>query len=211
MTLRPGRVQKNASAVPAPAPVPGLGRRLSRAGYEARTEAARIVGEAEQQARRLVSDAERHAADARLRAEEAGRALGLAHVAAWSIRLRDAEASADARSLDRVVELAHVLAEQLIGRALALDPGLVSELAREALAHAGGARRVRVLAHADDAPVLRRSTASFDPDGRVVEVLPDPSLRRGDLRLETDLGVLDARLGSELDRLAVRLREALRK
>ena len=42
-----------------------------------------------------------------------------------------------------------------------------------------------------------------------VRVVPDGSRARGSLRIETDIGVLDADLAPQLDRLALRLRETL--
>jgi flagellar biosynthesis/type III secretory pathway protein FliH len=86
----------------------------------------------------------------------------------------------------------------------------VTQLARTTLAEARGARRVVLRAHPDDASLLAAATARFDPDGRVHSVVPDPALGRGDFVLETEVGTVDARLGAGLDRLAARLKEALR-
>jgi flagellar biosynthesis/type III secretory pathway protein FliH len=76
---------------------------------------------------------------------------------------------------------------------------------------ARGARRIRIHANPRDAEILTRVTAEMDPEGRLHAVLADDALLPGDLRLETDVGVVDARLGPSIDRLAARLREALRE
>jgi flagellar biosynthesis/type III secretory pathway protein FliH len=138
-----------------------------------------------------------------------GRADGLARLAAHAAHLREREARADAASLDRTVDLARLLAERLLCRALELTPGEITALARRSLAEAGGARRVRLFAHPADATLLRAATSAFDSDGRVIAIIDDSALTRGDVRLETDVGVVDARLRGSLARLADRLREAL--
>jgi flagellar biosynthesis/type III secretory pathway protein FliH len=63
------------------------------------------------------------------------------------------------------------------------------------------------VAHPDDVELLRAHLASV-PCSYVVEVAAG-NQKRGELRLESDIGVLDAELSPQLDRLAARLREAL--
>ncbi len=185
------------------------GRRCARVEVEARERAEVVLEAATRRASAILANAERNAANVRASAAEQGRADGLAETAALVLALREREQTAEERSRDRVVALARLLAERLLGHTLAADPGEIAALAREALAEAGGARRIELRAHPEDAALLRGATSSFDPDGRVHAVVSDESLARGDLRLNTDLGMIDARLGPELSRLAERLREAL--
>jgi len=194
---------------PLPAAAPRGGARLEREVVSAQERARTILTAAERRARAILEHAERGAADARLRAEELGRARGLAEVSAWSLRLKAREDELDRRALDRSVELARLLAERLLGAALELSPELVVSLAREAFAEVRAARRVRLFANPEDVALLERAVAAFDPEAQLSEIAADPELARGDLRLETDVGVLDAKLGAELDRLAARLREAI--
>ena len=78
----------------------------------------------------------------------------MAAVAAKALALAAREADFDERNLDRAVELARLLAERLLGEALAIDPARVAALARAALAEARGARRAVIAAHPDDAAEL---------------------------------------------------------
>ena len=185
------------------------GRRLSRAEVEAAERAALVMEAATRRASALLADAQQHANEVRAVAVEEGRAQGFAETAALSIALRERETRSAELALDRVVELARLLAERLLGHALRVDPEEIAALASQALAEAGGARRVELYANPADLPLLRSATAAFDPDGRVHVVASDESLARGDLRLNTELGMIDARLGPELARLAERLRKAL--
>jgi flagellar biosynthesis/type III secretory pathway protein FliH len=179
-------------------------------GYARGARLDRIVVAATERARGVLSLAEQRAEDVIARAKAEGYAEGLAQFAAESMRLAERERGADEASLDRAVELAKLLAERLLRHALSLSPGEIASLARGALGEARGARRIRIHANPKDAEILSSVTEELDPDGRVHAVVPDPSLLPGDLRLETDVGTVDARLGAGLAQLAARLREALR-
>ncbi len=185
------------------------GRAEPRVVVEAADRARQIVQEATAQAEKLKHEAAKEAATIRLSAEEQGRADAVAALAAKAVRLADLEGRADERSLDRAVSLARVLAERLLGEELRLDPSRIVDLAKQALSEAKGARRIGIAAHPEDAVDLERSLASLGLDGQLVEIHPDPERARGSLRLDTEIGVLDASLAPQLDRLAKKLRESL--
>jgi flagellar biosynthesis/type III secretory pathway protein FliH len=184
-----------------------LGSRVSAAEAAATERARQILEAASRQAERLLAEARREADEVRLDAEEAARAEALAHVAVTLARLVERERAADVATLERTVALATLIAERLLGEALGLEPSRVATLARTALEDATGARAVGLAAHPDDAHLLRDHLA--DVTGRALVIKDDSALARGDLRLETDIGVLEARLGARVARLAERLRESL--
>jgi flagellar biosynthesis/type III secretory pathway protein FliH len=171
--------------------------------------ARQILAVAERQAEDIREGARREAAATRLQAEALGRADGTARVAAWAVKLARQEADADRRALDRSIQLASLLAERLLRRAVELDPTLVVLLAEQALAEARGARRITLTVHPADAPVLESSLGVLATSHESVTIQPDDALARGDLRLETELGALDARLEPQLERLARRLKDTL--
>jgi len=213
MTLSRGRVVRapmNAVLVETAHGSGPHGRRVPREEVAAMERAEVILGAATRRAAAILKDAEQRAGELRAQAVDAGRAEGFAETAALSLAVRKREEHADEAALDRVVELARLLAERLLGQALVARPDVVIALASQTLAEAGGARRVELRAHPLDAAVLSLATSTFDPLGRVHAVVADDCLARGDLRLNTELGMIDAHLGSELTRLAERLREALR-
>jgi flagellar biosynthesis/type III secretory pathway protein FliH len=184
-------------------------RILPRQVVEASAQAAAILERARSEAARLVAEAERQVSDLRLRAEAEARAEGVAKLAAHAVALTALEARADERALDRTVALARVLAERLLGESLRLAPEQVAALARQALAEARGARRVTIFAHPEDAQLLQADTAGIAAGREALRIVPDPTRARGSLRIETEIGVLDADLAPQLDRLARRLRETL--
>lgn len=215
MTLARGRVLRDAPVVRPARNPEGPGARLPR-GHRvprdvvATTERAQtLLAEARACATRILAGAEREAAELRLRAEVTGRADASARLAAQVLAQAENEAAAAARGLERSVELARLLAERLLGEELRLDGARVAALARQALREAGGARRVVLAAHPEDAEALRRELPGLAEGYRAFSVVEDPSRTRGSLRIESDVGVLDADLAPQLDRLLGLLRESL--
>jgi flagellar biosynthesis/type III secretory pathway protein FliH len=172
--------------------------------------ARQLLAAAEAQAAKLINDAERAAAELRLRAETEARADAAAKIAVRALALRQHEARADERALDRSVELARLLAERLLGESLRVAPEQVIALARQALSEARGARRITLVAHPEDAKLLEISLPNLGLDAAaVVQVRADAARSRGNLRIETEIGVLDAELAPQLERLSLKLRESL--
>jgi flagellar biosynthesis/type III secretory pathway protein FliH len=190
---------------------PARGRVVSRTVVEAEQRARELLEEAERKARELVAAATRESADVRSRAEAEGRAEGAAALAAKAVAWAAHEARADERQLDRIVQVAQLLAERLLGEALRLDPTRVLALARQALTEARGARRITIVAHPEDARALEPLLEEPLLRDATVRVTVDPQRERGSLRLDTELGSLDADLAPQLARLARRLREGLRR
>ena len=191
----------------APRAAPRAAERITRAEIDGRESAARIIAAAKHDADAILADARTKAANvAQMAAREAAEAEQ-AKLGAQFLALRVREERATEAQLDRSVELASVLAERLLGEAVRLDPELVAKLARQALAEAQGARTVRIEAHPDDIAALERHTLEF---GQVASITSDATLQRGNLRLHTDLGTIDAQLRPQLERLAAALRDALR-
>jgi flagellar biosynthesis/type III secretory pathway protein FliH len=185
------------------------GQVVRREVLEAAEHAARLIAAAEARAAHVVNDAERAAAELRLRAESEGRADAAAKVAAKAIALRRHEARADERGLERSVELARLLAERLLGESLRVAPEQVIALAKQALGEARGARRISLVAHPEDARILEQILPALGLDASTAQVRADQGRARGNLRIETEIGVLDAELAPQLERLALKLRESL--
>jgi flagellar assembly protein FliH len=186
-------------------------RVVAAKAVEAEQRAAEIVARAERQAAALVDAARRESADVRLRSVAEGRAEGVAAVAEKALALAVREAELDERHLNRTVELAQLLAERLLGEALAIDPARVTALARAALAEARGARRAVIVAHPDDAAELGPRLGQLGFDAGAISLRSDSSRARGSLRIETEIGVLDGELAPQLARLGAKLRERLKR
>jgi flagellar biosynthesis/type III secretory pathway protein FliH len=149
-------------------------------------EASRIVAEAHDQAASMI--------------DEAAREAGAVSAAAWLV-LRSAEARGLAASEGLALDVARLLAERLIGRAINDEPALMVDLAREALRTVVRARRVVLRLHPADAESIRDRLNELGIEATAIDVCADPERPRGGLRAETDLGDIDADIGPQLDRL----------
>jgi flagellar assembly protein FliH/type III secretion protein L len=185
------------------------GRVVPKSILAAADQARAIIERAEERARAIVDSAQSQAAELRLRAETEGRADAAASLAARALALAAREAESAERQLDRLVEVARILAERLLGEALGLEPGRIIALAKQALGEARGARRVTIFAEPEDATRLERALSELGLGNDVTRVVADPRRPKNNLRLETDIGTLDAELAPQLERLALKLRETL--
>jgi flagellar biosynthesis/type III secretory pathway protein FliH len=212
MTLAKGRVIKGpVPAAKALDPVPSrTGRVVKSVVADAALEASRKIAAAEDRARAIVAEAQEAARTVREGAFEEGRRAGAAELAGAWIKLRTEEEKRQEREIDRTLELATAMAERLLGESLSLDPARILGIARQALVSARQARRIVLKAHPEDADVLRREIAGLGLEGAAIEIHVEPTRSRGSLLVETDLGILDADLSIQLDRLARSLRDGLR-
>jgi flagellar biosynthesis/type III secretory pathway protein FliH len=216
LTLARGRVVRGSASLDAkPVALSGAaadpyGRVVQRAAAEAAEEAAERLARAEQAARTLLDQAEQTARSLRDQASREGRLEGAAELAAAWIKLRTEENTRDERDLDRTVALARAMAERIVGETIALEPGKIAVMARQTLAAAKQARQIALVAHPEDAAALRAHLGSLGLEQAALEIHADETRTRGSLLLETDLGIIDADLTIQLDRLARSLRDGLR-
>jgi flagellar assembly protein FliH len=184
-------------------------KRIAREEVEARLAAERIEQDARARAEAILAEARAQAVAAGQKAaQESREAAHEGAIAQWVAvrRVEDARLQADA---DRVVTLAVLLAERLVGASLEVQPARITSIAQAVLAEARGARRATLDAHPLDAAALREQLATLGLPVTAIDVRDDPTLARGALRLHTDVGTLDAQLAPRLERLAVALRDAL--
>ncbi len=94
----------------------------------------------------------------------------------------------------RVARVATELARQVVRSELAVRPALVAQVAREAInAVLMSARHITVLVHPDD-HALVASGCEEALAARGARLLSQPSVARGGCRVESDAGVIDARI-----------------
>lgn len=210
MGLTRGRIVRAADAKPLSSPPTTKRRVVPREELAAQTRIGELMETAKRDAERIVSEAREAARETADRAAKEAEEREVAKLAAAWIALRVREEKRAEVDLDRALSLATVLAERLIGGALSVDPAKAVELARHALSEARGARRATILAHPHDASALAAHLDSLGMPEGAVTVLADDSCTRGSLAIRTELGVVDARLHPQLERLAIALKEALR-
>ena len=192
-----------------PGPSDAQRRRITREEIEGRLAAERLIRQARAEAEKIVARALEQGHDAVTAAVRDAEADARARVAAEWLALRNDQQKQLERDADRILPIAVALAERLLGASLELDASRVAALARTVLAEAGGVRRAIIDAHPLDAQALRKHLSIAGLDVQSVEVRDASDLARGELRLHTDLGTIDAKLALRFDRLAAALRDFL--
>jgi len=187
--------------------------RLSRIAPASLAAAAeqgqQLVARAEAKAAEILQQARAEAGALREHAAAEARAEVAAEFALRELTLAARERAVLEANAERVVACARLLAERLLGEALDVDPARVTALARQALTEAHGSRQVTLLAHPSDVPLLEAALTRGELKA-VTRVVPDPARARGNLRLQTESGTLDAELSPQLERLSRKLGEALK-
>jgi type III secretion protein L len=181
----------------------GAGRVVAAVVLTAREQAARLLAEAEAQSAAIRAEAE-------ARGLAAGREAAAAEVTATVVAAQAYAEAVRARAVEPAAVLARRMAEKVVGRALDLDPALMGDIVSQALAASrarAGAVVLRV--HPEDLSAVERERPRWsEPMAAAValRVVPDPAVGRGGCVVETPVGRVDARLGSQLDALERALR-----
>jgi flagellar biosynthesis/type III secretory pathway protein FliH len=177
--------------------------------FDAKLEADRLIAEARVEAERVLQAAHDETERLRRRAEAEGRERGLAAVTELLVGARAATARARANAETELRTLAVRIAEKILGRELQVDAGAVVDVARAALKHAGEPREVLLRCAAEDLEALERGKPRLVERCRAAQVVvfrADPGVTRGGCIVETELGVIDARLSTQLDAIERALR-----
>ena len=170
--------------------------------FDALADAAEIRRTAQAQADALLAAARAEASRLRNEATSEGRERGMSAVTELLVSARAEAARTRREAVGDLRGLAVKIAEKLLGRALALDPGLVVDLTTEALRHAGEPRALRIRCHPDDLATLESGRPRLLDRCRTVGALrleSDDKVPRGGCVIESELGIVDARLAVQLD------------
>lgn len=167
-----------------------------------------ILGEAHDTAKQVITQANEAAAALIKNAAREGYEQGRAVAAKAALAFAKLEAEADQRALDRSLQIARVLSERLLGKSLELDPTTIADLTRQALAEVRGAHQIQLICNPEDAAVLRSFESSGSISGAALALHPSPAQPRGQVQITTNVGDVDASIGSRLDVLVSVLKES---
>ena len=177
--------------------------------FDAKLEGDRLLSEARAQAERELAAARDEAERIARKAEAEGRERGLAAVTELLAGARAAAARARAGAEADLRALGVRIAEKLLGRELALDPAVVVDVAATAMRHAGEPRELVVRCATEDLEALERGKPRLLERCRAaqaVRFVADDRVSRGGCIIETELGLVDARLSTQLEAIERALR-----
>ena len=178
--------------------------------FDAKLEGDRLLAEARAAGERELAAARDEAERLRRKAEVEGRERGLGAVTELLVGARAVAARARAGAEAELRALAVRIAEKILGRELTLNPDAVVDVAAEALrarrraARAGGPLcnpRISEALERGKPRLIERCGAA-----QAVRFVADERVARGGCIIETELGVVDARLSTQLDAIERALR-----
>jgi flagellar biosynthesis/type III secretory pathway protein FliH len=185
--------------------IKGRGRVVPGAVLDARAEADALVAAARSEAARLLADAQARHDEVLARARDEGRAQAAVEAAALLAASRtEAEAMLE-RARPAALAVAAKMAEKIVGRAVALEPAVMAEIAAEALAACRTRQGVVTLRvhpeHLDLLEERRAALAARLGGAASLAVAGDETVGRMGCVVDTPVGRVDASLPALLSQL----------
>jgi|SRR5579864_215546 type III secretion system HrpE/YscL family protein len=174
---------------------------LKREVYEATREASDVVALAQEKARQIIEEALREQDSIRQRARQEGNAQGLAE---WNRVLTAANQRADELTNsweETMLRLSVRVAEKIIGEQLRVHPETIVEIIREVMKNIRPGKRLTIQVNQADAQQARaridriKDGISTSSD---IEIVASGSVSPGGCVIESELGIIDARLETQL-------------
>jgi type III secretion protein L len=175
--------------------------KITKEAHEASLEAKQIIAKAQEQAAQLLDDARREKETVLAESTERGYTAGLDQ---WNDALADAWKQREdflAKHEAELVKLAVAIARRIIGPSLEMNPGTVLQTAKEALRGVRSERRIIIKVNPSDEDALREQAASLKMLGAEMGelvIIGNPSIEPGGCIVESDLGVIDAQISTQL-------------
>jgi type III secretion protein L len=174
---------------------------LKREVYEATREASDVVALAQEKARQLIEEALREQDSIRERARQEGNAQGLAE---WNRVLTAANQRADELTNsweETMLRLSVRVAEKIIGEQLRVHPETIVGIIREVMKNIRPGKRLTIQVNQADAQQARaridriKDGLSTSSD---IEIVASGSVSPGGCVIDSELGIIDARLETQL-------------
>jgi type III secretion protein L len=182
--------------------------------YTANVEAGQIVEAARALARQIETDAEQNRQATLTTARQQGYEQGLRE---WNAAVVAANTARDkylSDSMPELISLAIRIAGKIIGGELQTNPEAIVDIARQSLQSAGRGRSLALRVSAAEAEMVRRRVSVLREaagPNRSIEIVADAAIPAGGCVVETEYGVIDARLETQLRCMEEALLRAARR
>jgi flagellar assembly protein FliH len=190
---------------------------------EVSPDSERCVGDAQMKAAAIVAEARQQAEEIRRQAIEEGKQDAAQSVEQEIARRMETalpivrQAAAELVNTQQAwlrrweqsaVQLAVKIAERIVHREIARSPQITLDLVRDALEMAMGAPQIKIRLNPADFAAMEgqvKRLAQEISQASQATIVPDEAISRGGCRLETQHGVIDQQIGTQLDRIAAEL------
>jgi flagellar assembly protein FliH len=171
----------------------------------AQEKAQRIIAEAQEEAQRLYEEARQNG---RQEGREEAKQEVLPALVAFGHAGQSLivfEERLVARYTPQIVRFAVEIAEKIIGYAVEAEPELVASVLERAKREVAEAKRIRIWLNPADHQILTDHCPELIKfgceNGRTIEVVTSEEVSRGGCRLETEMGLVDATLPTQIEEI----------
>jgi len=173
---------------------------LKREVFEKAQEARDVVSVAQERARQILEEAHREKEAIREQAREEGKAEGLAE---WNRILVDTSRRAEELTKsweETMLRLSVRVAEKIVGEQLRLHPDTIVEIVREVLKNVRPGKRLTIQVNPSEAPRVRARIDRLREGlgTSEIEIVAASSVPAGGCMIDSELGIIDARLETQL-------------
>jgi len=197
-----------------PESVAGSGKIIKKELFEASQEARNIVDGARREAEQIVAKAQQE----RTASVETGLQLGYEEgLKSWNRILAGAWQARENLKTEWEQSLLHLavrVAEKIIGEQLRLHPDAIVPIVREALKSIGQERQLTLMIHPDHRETVQANLDRLQAlvgSSRQIHLVANPDVAPGGCVVESELGVIDAKLETQLKCLEEILLSASKK
>jgi type III secretion system HrpE/YscL family protein len=191
----------------APARVPGMTQSFNRGLIKQQVvgaygQAKEILSVAEQEAARIIQDAERIREEQARAGWEEGHRKGYEEALAGLARFEEETHAAFADLEQKIVQLSMRVAEKIIGAEMATRPDAIAAIVAQALKTVRHQKDVIIRVNPAQVPALeehKKTLLGALSRAKDVSIRGDPALRPGGCVIETELGILDADLQTQME------------
>jgi len=190
-----GKVLKGGGASPAP------GRVIKQDVMAAREEGKHLLDSARDEAARLLEAARLEAEELRESARQQGYEDGIARLNELALRFQETHDRLLEESRGELIRLGVRVAEKILGRELEVNEEALTDLVIRAIRGIRHERRIQIRVAPEDMERARAGHPRLLAEvgaGREIEFREDASIKAGGCIVETDLGIIDARLDTQL-------------
>jgi type III secretion protein L len=172
--------------------------------YSATNKAREILqkaqGEAEEIIRKAIEQREKEKKDG----FQEGYQEGLAQVTELLVKARTEYEQMLRTGSKDMLELSFKIAEKIIGKQLELDKSIIMDIVAQALQTVRQSKQITVRVNPEDSKALKATKEELLEllgHGRVIDVVEDKKVEKGGCIIESEVGIVDAQLSKQLDRL----------
>ena len=169
--------------------------------FEAERQASEIIEEARARTQTLLEEAKSRRDELVKQGFDQGRKDGIASVTEELARVLSEVAEIRGSASERLVQLATKIAHKVLKEAVSLNPDVVVSMARRALEEVRWCREITLRINPEDLEIIRKQrqklTALLDSVNEL-RLEGDPQVERGGCLVESEAGILDATLSTQL-------------